>query len=71
VEIVCSSPFEPKYVSPCVRDDIYSAELNVDDAVENSPPPNPMVVDVELYPVLTVYGNANVGRPSDDVAVRV
>ncbi len=46
--IVCTSPFDPTYAKPCVRDGSNSDELNVDDAVENSPPVNPITVDVEL-----------------------
>ncbi len=69
IEFTC--PADPMYANPCVRDGRYRDELNVDDAVENRPLVNPIVVDVELYPVLTVNGKANVGRPSDDVAVSV
>ncbi len=46
--IVCTSPFDPVYVNPCVRDGRYRLDENVDDAVENSPLVNPIVVDVEL-----------------------
>ena len=43
---------------PLDSDDNLSGPPNVDDAVENSPLVNPIVVDVELYPVCTVNGNA-------------
>jgi len=48
---------------PLDRDGSLNAPENVDDAVENSPFPNPIVVDVELYPVWTVYGNAKLVNP--------
>jgi hypothetical protein len=35
-------------VNPCVRDGRYTEEENVDEAVENRPLVNPIVVDVEL-----------------------
>ena len=46
--IVCTSPLLPVYVKPCVSDGKYSDDPNVDDAVENRPLVNPIVVDVEL-----------------------
>ena len=57
--IVETSPLLPVNANPCDSDGRYSDDPNVDDAVEKSPL-NPMTVDVELYPVLTVNGNANV-----------
>jgi hypothetical protein len=48
VAIVERRPVLPTYVRPCDRDDSLSAEPNVDEAVENKPPPKPMAVDVEL-----------------------
>jgi hypothetical protein len=50
-------PDEPRYAKPCERDDSRSADENVELAVEKSPPPKPMAVEVELYPVLEVNGN--------------
>jgi hypothetical protein len=46
--IVCTRPFVPVYVNPCVRDGRYRDDENVDDAVENRPLVNPIVVEVEL-----------------------
>ena len=46
--IVCTSPFVPRYVNPCVSDGRNRDDPNVDDAVENRPLVNPIVVDVEL-----------------------
>jgi hypothetical protein len=57
VAIVERSPVEPTYVRPCVSDVSLRAELNVEEAVENTPLSRPSVVDVLLYPVLTVNGN--------------
>ena len=48
VAIVLSSPVEPTYVRPCDSDDSRSDEENVDDAVENIPFRNPIVVLVAL-----------------------
>ena len=48
VPIVCTSPFDPRYEKPCPRDDRYTLDENVDDAVENSPFSRPSVVVVEL-----------------------
>ena len=45
-------------MNPCDRDGRNRDDENVDEAVENRPLENPIVVDVELYPVLTVNGNA-------------
>jgi hypothetical protein len=58
VEIVETNPVEPVYAKPCESDDNRSAELNVDDAVENNPPVKPIAVEVELYPATEVNGNA-------------
>ena len=55
--IVCTNPLLPRYANPCPRDDRYSELLNVDEAVENSPPVNPITVDVELYPATDVKLN--------------
>ena len=55
--IVDTNPFVPVYVNPCVRDGRYRDDENVDDAVENSPLVNPIVVDVDTYPVFDVNGN--------------
>ena len=46
------------YAKPPVRLLKNRLLLNVDDAVEKIPLENPIVVDVELYPVLTVNGKA-------------
>ena len=47
--IVETRPFVPVNAKPCVSDGKYRDDENVDDAVENSPPPtNPMVDVVEL-----------------------
>ena len=46
--IDCTSPFVPVYANPCDRFDRKRLLLNVDDAVENRPAENPIVVDVEL-----------------------
>ena len=58
VPTVLNIPFVPVKRAPCDRDGRYRLLLNVDDAVENSPPlpMNPIVVVVELYPVLDVNG---------------
>ena len=48
VAVVLTSPVEPTYATPCPRDDSLSGPENVDDAVENIPLVNPIVVDVEL-----------------------
>ena len=52
-----TSPLEPTARPPAPRDERYSDEDIVDDAVEKNPL-NPRTVDVELYPELTVNGNA-------------
>ena len=57
--IVCVIPFVPVKRKPCDRDGKNSDELNVDDAVEKRPLWNPMVVDVALYEVKAVNGNAD------------
>jgi hypothetical protein len=57
VEVVFTRPVEPTYATPCVRDGSRSADENVELAVEKSPPPKPMAVEVLLYPVFTVNGN--------------
>ena len=46
--IVCNRPFVPRYVNPCDSDGRKRDDPNVDDAVENRPLVNPIVVDVEL-----------------------
>ena len=46
--IVDTSPLLPVNAKPCVSDGRNSDDPNVDDAVENSPLVNPIVVDVEL-----------------------
>jgi hypothetical protein len=57
--IVCTNPFVPVYVNPCVRDGRYREDPNVDDAVENIPFVNPIVVEVDTYPdTVDVNGNA-------------
>ncbi len=43
-----TSPLVPANKAPCPRDDKYKLDENVDDAVENRPLVNPIVVDVEL-----------------------
>ncbi len=48
VATVLSNPFVPTNVSPCDSDERYTDDPNVDDAVENRPLANPIVVDVEL-----------------------
>ena len=48
VAVVLRSPVDPTYVNPCDRDVSRSADPNVDEAVENKPPVNPITVDVEL-----------------------
>ena len=48
VDTVDTSPLLPVNAKPCVSDGKNSDDPNVDDAVENSPLVNPMVVDVEL-----------------------
>ena len=47
VETVPTSPPDPVKAKPCVSDESRSAELKVEDAVENNPPVNPRTVDVE------------------------
>ncbi len=44
MEFTC--PFEPRYANPCDREGKYKDDENVDEAVENSPPVNPSVVEV-------------------------
>ena len=58
--VVAYEPTKPPYTAspPLVSDVNLKAFENVDEAVENRPPVNPIVVDVELYPVLTVNGKA-------------
>ena len=46
--IVDTSPLLPVNAKPCVSDGRKRDEENVDDAVENRPLVNPIVVDVEL-----------------------
>ncbi len=46
VAVVPTSPAPPMYATPCDRDVSRSGPLNVDEAVENSPPDRPSVVDV-------------------------
>ena len=70
------SPVPAVVVAPLVTSPLYtasppldsvgrlSAPENVDDAVENSPPVNPMTVDVELYPADEVNGKAEVEKPA-------
>ena len=41
-----TSPAEPIYREPCVRDVSLREDENVEDAVENRPPVNPIVVEV-------------------------
>ncbi len=48
VAVELSSPVEPTYVRPCDNPGNLNAPENVDDAVENIPLVNPIVVDVEL-----------------------
>jgi hypothetical protein len=58
----------PEYTSPLVStlrvpadsEGNRSDELNVDEAVENNPPVNPITEVVPLYPTAGVNGNANV-----------
>ena len=59
VEIDCTRPPEPTYARPCERDERRSGAEIVDEAVEKKPL-NPRTVDVELYPVCTENGKANV-----------
>lgn len=59
VAMVFTSPVLPTYNDPCESEGSRNAEPNVDEAVENSPL-NPMTVDVALYPLFTVNGNAKV-----------
>ena len=62
----------PLYTSPLVStfsvpDDNAGnrrAELNVDEAVENNPPVNPIAVVVPLYPTAGVNGKAKVENPA-------
>jgi hypothetical protein len=42
-----TSPLVPVYSAPCPNYDKNKLEENVDDAVENSPLVNPIVVDVD------------------------
>jgi hypothetical protein len=46
VAVVPTSPVEPTYAIPCDRDGSLIGPLNVDEAVENSPPVRPSVVEV-------------------------
>ena len=48
VEIVETIPLEPVNAKPCVSDGRNRLDENVDEAVENSPPVNPITVEVEL-----------------------
>ena len=48
VEIVPTNPLLPVNAKPCVSDGKKRDEPNVDDAVENKPFRNPIVVEVEL-----------------------
>ena len=57
VAVVLTSPPVPRYATPCPSDDSRSGPENVDDAVENIPLVNPIVVDVLLYPACVVNGN--------------
>ena len=58
-EIVLILPLVPTYANPCESEERKRSFENVEEAVENSPPvKNPIVVEVELYPVLTVNGKA-------------
>jgi len=67
VAVVPTTPVEPTYATPCPRDDSRRGPENVDDAVEKNPLSSPSVVDVELYPVTDVNGNA---LPPSDASVR-
>lgn len=70
------SPVPAVVVAPLVTSPLYtarpplvsvgrlSAPENVDDAVENSPPVNPIAVDVALYPACDVNGKAEVPNPT-------
>jgi len=48
VAVVPTNPVDPMYATPCDRDDSRRGPENVDDAVENRPLVNPIVVDVLL-----------------------
>ncbi len=48
VATVLTRPDDPTNAAPCDSDDRYRLDENVDDAVENRPFRNPIVVDVEL-----------------------
>ena len=62
--MVLVMPFDPVKRKPWVSDGRKSVELNVDEAVENRPFWNPMVVLVALYDVKAVKGK--VLPPRDD-----
>ena len=58
VDTVPTSPFDPVYAYPCDRSDSF-VPFSVVDELEKRPAVNPITVEVELYPVLTVNGNEN------------
>ena len=64
VAVVPTTPVEPMYATPCPRDDSRRGPENVDEAVENRPLVNPIVVDVLLYPACTVNGKPDVENPA-------
>jgi hypothetical protein len=54
--IVCTIPLVPVNAKPCDSEGRNRDELNVDEAVEKIPPPNPMTEVVALYPTPGVNG---------------
>ena len=58
--VVAYDPTSPPYTasSPLESDESRSDDEKVDDAVEKRPLVKPIVVEVLLYPVFTVNGNA-------------
>src|SRR5574343_1350411 len=58
--VVAYEPTSPPYTArlPLDSDVNLSVDEKVELAPENSPPVKPIVVEVELYPVLTVNGKA-------------
>jgi len=52
-----TNPFVSTFNVPAARDGSRRAELKVEEAVENNPFRNPIVVDVALYEVAEVNGN--------------
>ena len=60
--VVAPDETSPPYTAspPLESDESRNDDEKVDDAVEKRPLVKPMVVEVLLYPVLRVYGNAKV-----------